>query len=87
MPSFQASLPGQARSDVTYPCSSPPRGGPDSCCDVATCILKFVHKTAQAGETAAGLVGFTPMSGKMQNIDVSDHVKTHFDYQDNVQLA
>jgi hypothetical protein len=40
----------------------------------------------QAGETAAGLTGFSPSSSKLQNVDVSDHVKTHFDYQNNVQL-
>jgi hypothetical protein len=49
-------------------------------------ILKFVYRTAQAGETAAGLVGFIPASSKLQNIDVSDRVQTHFEYQDNVEL-
>lgn len=50
-------------------------------------VLKFVYKTAQAGETAAGLTGFTPASSKLRNVDVSDKVKTHFDYQENVQLV
>ncbi len=50
-------------------------------------VLKYVYKTAQAGETAAGLVGFSPVATKLQNIDVSADVKTHFDYLDNVQLA
>ena len=49
-------------------------------------VLKFVYRAAQAGETAAGLTGFTPVSSKLQNVDVSDQVKTHFDYQDNVSL-
>ena len=49
-------------------------------------ILKFVYRTAQAGETAAGLVGFTPVASKLQNVDVSDQVRTHFEYQDKVQL-
>lgn len=49
-------------------------------------VLKYVYKTAQVGETAAGLTGFTPESSKLQNIDVSDQAKTHFDYQGNVQL-
>ncbi|WP_084515770.1 DUF726 domain-containing protein [Microbacterium luticocti] len=49
-------------------------------------VLKYVYKTAQAGETAAGLAGFTPTSTKLQNVDVTAHVQTHFDYQDNVQL-
>ncbi|MEV8249866.1 DUF726 domain-containing protein [Microbacterium sp. NPDC076768] len=49
-------------------------------------VLKYVYKFAQPGETAAGLVGFAPESSKLQNIDVSDRVKTHFDYQSNVEL-
>ncbi|WP_082571440.1 DUF726 domain-containing protein [Agromyces sp. Root1464] len=49
-------------------------------------VLKVVYRTAQAGEAAAGLLGFTPVSSKLQNVNVSDSVKTHFDYQDNVQL-
>ena len=52
----------------------------------ADSVLKFIYKAAQAGETAAGLSGFTPSSSKLQNIDVSDDVNTHFDYQGNVQL-
>ena len=50
-------------------------------------VLKVFYKAAQAGETAAGVAGFTPASSKLQNIDVSDRVKTHFDYQENVQFA
>lgn len=50
-------------------------------------VLKFVYKTAQAGETAAGLIGFSPASSKLQNVDVSERVRTHFDYQNEVQLA
>lgn len=49
-------------------------------------VLKYVYKTAQAGETAAGLAGFEPDSSKLQNVNVSAQVKTHFDYQDNVEL-
>ncbi|ROQ64945.1 uncharacterized protein DUF726 [Rathayibacter sp. PhB152] len=49
-------------------------------------VLKYVYRTAQGGETAAGLVGFSPVSSKLQNIDVSDAVKTHFDYQSEVLL-
>lgn len=49
-------------------------------------ILKYVYKTAQAGETAAGLIGFKFSSDKLQNIDVSESVRTHFDYLDNVRL-
>lgn len=50
-------------------------------------ILKYVYRTAQVGETAAGLVGFAPVSSKLQNVDVSDRVKTHFEYQDNLRLV
>lgn len=50
-------------------------------------ILKVVYRTAQAGESAAGLRGFTPVSSKLQNVDVTDGVKTHFEYQDNVRLS
>ncbi len=49
-------------------------------------VLKYVYKSAQGGETAAGLGGFIPDSSKLQNVDVSADVKTHFDYQDNVRL-
>lgn len=50
-------------------------------------VLKFVYRTVQAGQSAAGCVGFSPASTKLINVDVSDSVKTHFDYQDSVQLA
>ncbi|WP_166139199.1 DUF726 domain-containing protein [Nocardioides ochotonae] len=50
-------------------------------------VLKLVYRTVQAGQPAAGCVGFRPASPKLVNVDVSDSVKTHFDYQDNVQLA
>lgn len=49
-------------------------------------VLKFVYASAQAGETAAGLVGFSSASSKLQNVDVSEQVKTHFEYQENVRL-
>jgi hypothetical protein len=49
-------------------------------------VLRLLYKAAQAGQTAAGLTGFTPASTKLVNVDVSEHVKTHFEYQDNVQL-
>jgi hypothetical protein len=50
-------------------------------------VLKFIYKAAQAGETAAGFAGFSPASTKLRNVDVSDHVKTHFEYLDNVQFV
>lgn len=50
-------------------------------------VLKYFYKAAQAGETAAGLAGFSPSSSKLQNVDVSEQVKSHFEYQDNVRLA
>lgn len=49
-------------------------------------VLKIVFKSAQAGQAPAGLAGFVPESSKLVNVDVSDRVKTHFDYQKNVQL-
>lgn len=49
-------------------------------------VLKYLYRTAQAGENAAGYTGFSPVSGKLRNIDVSDHVASHFEYQNNVQL-
>lgn len=49
-------------------------------------VLKVVYRTAQVGESAAGYGGFTPSSGKLQNVDVTDTVKSHFDYQENVRL-
>lgn len=50
-------------------------------------VLKVVYRAVQAGQAAAGLAGFTPASSKLQNVDVSDRVKTHFDYQRNVELS
>lgn len=50
-------------------------------------VLKVVYKAVQAGQSAAGSVGFRPASTKLINVDVSDSVKTHFDYQGNVELA
>ncbi|SKC68330.1 DUF726 domain-containing protein [Plantibacter cousiniae (nom. nud.)] len=50
-------------------------------------VLKYVYRTAQFGETAAGLTGFTPASGKLQNVDVTDQVATHSDYQGAVRLV
>lgn len=49
-------------------------------------VLKYVYQTAQLGQAAAGLAGFQPVSSKLQNIDVSDTVATHFDYQAKVTL-
>ncbi|NQX05331.1 DUF726 domain-containing protein [Rathayibacter sp. VKM Ac-2856] len=49
-------------------------------------VLKYVYRAAQAGETAAGVAGFSPASSRLQNIDVTDQVRTHFDYQNEVRL-
>lgn len=49
-------------------------------------VLKYVYRTVQGGQAAAGCEGFKPASSKLINIDVSAGVKTHFDYQGNVQL-
>ena len=53
----------------------------------AAAVLKYVYRTAQAGEIAAGYEGFAPVSSKLQNIDVTEVVKTHFDDQEHVQLV
>ncbi|WP_409141824.1 DUF726 domain-containing protein [Cellulosimicrobium sp. RS] len=50
-------------------------------------VLKYVYRVAQAGQTAAGLTGFSPASHKLVNVDVSDQVSTHFEYQGSVQLV
>lgn len=50
-------------------------------------VLNFVYRAIQAGQRAAGCVGFSPASTKLVNVDVSDSVNSHFDYQDHVQLA
>lgn len=49
-------------------------------------VLEYVYPAAQAGQPAGGFGGLTPASPGIRNIDVSDHVKTHFDYHANVQL-
>ena len=49
-------------------------------------VLRRIYSLVQAGQAAAGLNGFTPASDKLRNVDVSDHVQTHFDYQGNVSL-
>lgn len=49
-------------------------------------VLRFLYKTVQAGQSAAGLTGFTPVSSKLVNVDVSDSVMNHSEYQVNVQL-
>ncbi len=50
-------------------------------------VLKYVYKVAQAGQNAAGLTGFSPATHKLVNVDVSDQVSTHFEYQSNIQLV
>lgn len=43
-------------------------------------VLKYLYKTVQAGQTAAGLTGFLPVVPKLHNVDVSDLVNGHSDY-------
>jgi len=50
-------------------------------------VLKYVYRVAQAGQNPAGLSGFSPADHKLVNVDVSDRVATHFDYQSSVQLV
>ncbi|MBO1769293.1 DUF726 domain-containing protein [Agrococcus sp. TF02-05] len=49
-------------------------------------VLKIVYPAAQVGQRAAGFAGFIPGSGKVENVDVTKTVKTHFEYQNHVQL-
>jgi pimeloyl-ACP methyl ester carboxylesterase len=49
-------------------------------------VLKYLYAVAQAGQTAAGLNGFTPSPPKLKNIDVSPQVKRHSDYHTKVTL-
>jgi hypothetical protein len=49
-------------------------------------VLRYVYRTVQGGQSAAGYSGFSPSASKLVNVDVSATVKSHFDYQSNVQL-
>lgn len=49
-------------------------------------VLRIVYRAVQGGQSAAGCTGFSPVSSKLVNVDVTSSVKTHSDYQDNVQL-
>ncbi|OFI39473.1 hypothetical protein BIU82_14205 [Arthrobacter sp. SW1] len=49
-------------------------------------VLKFAYGVAQA-EAAAGLGGFKSSSDKVRNVDVSSHVKNHFEYLKKVDLS
>lgn len=49
-------------------------------------VLKFIYKTVQGGQSAAGYAGFSPAASKLVNVDVSASVKSHSEYQGNVQL-
>ncbi len=50
-------------------------------------VLKIAFNVAEGGQSAAGLKGFTPSPIKLKNIDVSEQVKSHFDYHKKVQLV
>lgn len=49
-------------------------------------VLKYLYKTAQAGQDAAGRVGFSTDEPKVKNVDVSDIVGGHSEYYDKVTL-
>ncbi len=49
-------------------------------------VLRYLYTVAQAGQTAAGLNGFTPSAAKLKNVDVSTLVKGHSDYHTEVTL-
>lgn len=50
-------------------------------------VLKYVYPTAQGGQSAAGLRGFTPVTSRVKNVDVSHQVSGHSEYFTKVQLA
>lgn len=50
-------------------------------------VLKNVYPVVEVGQAAAGRTGFTPSVSKLKNIDVSDLVKSHSDYHENVRLV
>ena len=50
-------------------------------------MLKIAYLVTQGGQSAAGLKGFTPAVGKVENIVVSELVESHSDYQRNIELA
>ena len=50
-------------------------------------VLKYIYRTVQAGQAAAGCAGFTPETSRVRNIDVSETVSTHSDYHSNVTLC
>ena len=47
-------------------------------------VLKHLYRVAMGGQKAAGLIGFTPIPPKLENIDVSAEVKRHSDYYTKV---
>lgn len=49
-------------------------------------VLKYLYAIAQAGQSAAGLNGFSGCPPKLKNVDVSAHVKRHSDYHTKVAL-
>jgi hypothetical protein len=49
-------------------------------------VLKRVYRMAQAGQNAAGAVGFRSTSATVKNRNVSRAVKTHSQYIDSVEL-
>jgi len=49
-------------------------------------VLRYLYFSAEGGQTAAGLSGFTPVSSRVANVDVSENVKKHTEYYENVVL-
>jgi pimeloyl-ACP methyl ester carboxylesterase len=49
-------------------------------------VLKYLYKSAQAGQSAAGRKGFERTNDRLKNVDVSAAVKGHSDYHANVTL-
>lgn len=49
-------------------------------------VLKYLYRTAEGGQTAAGFSGLVPISSRLRNVDVSADVKKHTEYFSNVVL-
>ena len=49
-------------------------------------VLKYLYRVAEAGESPAGLIGFTPCPTRLKNIDVSDQIARHSDYFEDFRL-
>ena len=49
-------------------------------------VLKYVYRTAQGGQIAAGALGMLPATPKVVNVDVSERVNSHSAYFEVLEL-